>query len=353
MELNDSGAEREEVERCSSAGGQQERSKEESSSLSPPSQTPQTPQSPPSGALLFTNMQLPASLTQPLTSPKPADTGSELPSPSVADPVKPAANSCLVLSPPTASSNTQPSSETASTSLPPTPASQGEQQQQQVCYTSQPILPQASPAAPVTLIPPPRPPGTLAPGSLTTLVLPTSTPRPLLVLPSPAPTLLVSSPRLMRLPLLLPTQTLQLLPPASMDTQGKKSVLLTTIKVAAHCHVNLIVNNYKTVLCAGPHWQSNPSNAARCSEGTPAIPIKPKSSNATACRFKQQGGTSSSSVAKQQPEQPRWPTNRGDQVLQPRSRWAADQGGSLVGRHLWPEESPFTTGACQETRLGR
>ena len=35
----------------------------------------------------------------------------------------------------------------------------------------------------------------------------------------------------MRLPLLLPTQTLQLLPPASMDTQGKKSVLLTTIKV--------------------------------------------------------------------------------------------------------------------------
>ena len=87
-------------------------------------------------------------------------------------------------------------------------------------------------------------PGTLAPGSLATLVLPTSTPRPLLVLPSPSPTLLVSSPRLMRLPLLLPTQTLQLLPPASMDTQGKKSVLLTTIKVAFFilCKANRMAN---------------------------------------------------------------------------------------------------------------
>ena len=138
-----------------------------------------------------------------------------------------------------------------------------------------------------------------------------------------------------------------------MDTQGKKSVLLTTIKVAAHCHVNLIVNNYKTVLCAGPHWQSNPSNAARCSEGTPTIPIKPKSSNATACLFKQQGGTSSNSLAKQQPQQPRWPTNRGDQVLQSCPWWSANKGGSLIGRHFWPKESPFTIRTCQETRLRR
>ena len=217
------------MERCRPASGE-ERS------------NPTSSVSPPSGALLFTNMQLPANLTQPLTSPKTSTeiaSSSELPSPSgVAESVSPAAsNSSLLLSPPTALTNIQPSTETAPTSLSPTSASQGGQQQ--VSYTSQPILqaPQVSAAAPpVALIPSPRPaglaPGTLAPGSLATLVLPTSTPRPLLVLPSPSPTLLVSSPRLMRLPLLLPTQTLQLLPPASMDTQGKKSVLLTTIKVA-------------------------------------------------------------------------------------------------------------------------
>ena len=227
MDLNESKPEREEKEGCSSASVEE---KSNQSSLSPPS-----------GALLFTNMQLPASLTQPLTSPKSSDVAasSELPTPSLAESVS-SSNSGVVLSPSNASTNLQPLTETAPTSLQLTSTSQGGQQVQ-VSYASQPILqtPQVSAAAgPVTLIPSPRPTGLapvgpLAPGSLATLVLPTSTPRPLLVLPSPSPTLLVSSPRLMRLPLLLPTQTLQLLPPASMDTQGKKSVLLTTIKVAS------------------------------------------------------------------------------------------------------------------------
>ena len=191
--------------------------------------------SPPSGAVLLTNMQLPTSTAQSSTSPKQTEisSSSELPSQGSIE-----------------TSTSTSSSEAAPISSPPSSVFQSQGGPLQVSYASSQVL-QTTPisastaqvlqqpvssAAQVTLLPSPRPPGLapggpLAPGSLATLVLPTSTPRPLLVLPSPSPTLLVSSPRLMRLPLLLPTQTLQLLPPASMDTQGKKSVLLTTIKV--------------------------------------------------------------------------------------------------------------------------
>ena len=180
MELNESNPEREEKESCSSASVEE---KINQSSLSPPS-----------GALLFTNMQLPESLTQPSTSPKPSDiaASSELPIPSLADSAN-ISNSSVVLSPSKASTHIQPLTETAPSSLPPTSASQDDQQVE-VSYASQPILqaPQVSAAAgPVTLIPSPQPTGLapggpLAPGSLATLVLPTATPRPLLVLPSPS-----------------------------------------------------------------------------------------------------------------------------------------------------------------------